>query len=77
MRRRLKQREKNVELDSPLNKYFKKMKLIVKYPKYKLYYLLAKYYEKRALRARIFNFVLNYNYKMGVLKKINKDESAE
>lgn len=68
--KKLKQGDKDVKSDSITGKWFMKIKLIVKYPKYKLYYLLAEYYEKRALRAKIFKFVLNYSYKMGVLNKI-------
>jgi glycosyltransferase involved in cell wall biosynthesis len=73
--RKIQQGEKDMKACSAPNKYFKKIKLIVKYPKFKLYYLLAKYYEKRAIRARVFKFVLGYCYKMGVLnigKGLNK-----
>jgi len=58
---------KDVKEGPCLRKYLKKIKLIVKYPKFKLYYLLGGYFEKRTIKASVFEFVLNYCYMLGAL----------
>ncbi|MDH4230915.1 MAG: glycosyltransferase [Nitrospirota bacterium] len=65
--RKIQQGEKKVNAGSTLRKYFKKIKLILKYPKFRLYYKLAKYYENRAIKTEIFKFTINYCYKRGAL----------